>query len=132
MFMKLNKIALILALGVGTIASTSWPANSMPVTVGQPSGSDNIVSVQYDPNRRMGQDRQWSRERDGNRCRTPYGNCRRFYRGYYYETPWWTLPLIVGGAIASQNDYGHSARPCSSHNRGYRGRDGQWHSCRRW
>ena len=28
-------------------------------------------------------------------------NCRHFHNGYYYETPWWTLPLIIGGSIAA-------------------------------
>ena len=43
--------------------------------------------------------------RDGRRCSQRFGNCRHFHRGYYYETPWWTLPLIVGGGIAADRAY---------------------------
>ena len=103
MFMKLGKISLALALGLGTLASTSLPVSSMPVTVGQQSGTDNVMTVDYNQNHRM--NHQWSRSRDGNRCKVAYGNCRHFYRGYYYETPWWTLPFIIGGAIANDNGY---------------------------
>lgn len=33
----------------------------------------------------------WDRQLHGNRCRVAYGNCNRFYNGYYYENPWWTM-----------------------------------------
>ena len=33
----------------------------------------------------------WDRRFHGNRCRVAYGNCNRFYGGYYYENPWWTM-----------------------------------------
>ena len=32
------------------------------------------------------------------------GNCRHFHDGFYYETPWWTLPLIIGGIAANAHD----------------------------
>jgi hypothetical protein len=47
----------------------------------------------------------WDRRRDGRRCSERLGNCRHFHDGYYYETPWWTLPLIVGGGIAASRAY---------------------------
>ncbi len=138
MFMKFNKIALATALGLATIASTSLQANSMPITVGQASVNDNIVLADYNSNQHMGQNRQWSRMNHGNRCRVANGNCRHFYRGYYYETPWWTLPLIAGGVIASQNGNGHVAW-CRAHYRHYRawnntyqGKNGKWYVCRGW
>ena len=43
----------------------------------------------------------WNRNRDGRRCSKRFGNCRHFHDGYYYETPWWTLPLIIGGSVAA-------------------------------
>lgn len=139
MFMKLNKIALAAALGLATVASTSLSVNSMPMTSGEKSASDDsILSVQYNSNQQMSGHRNWSRMHDGNRCRVAYGNCRHYYRGYYYETPWWTFPLIIGGAIASQDRYGRSHREwCFAHHRSYNphtnkyvGRDGKWHICR--
>lgn len=31
----------------------------------------------------------WSPERDGRRCGWRHSSCRHFYRGYWYERPWW-------------------------------------------
>jgi hypothetical protein len=47
----------------------------------------------------------WNRSRHGERCLYRVGSCRHFYRGYYYETPWWGLPLATGGEVAA-NDFG--------------------------
>jgi hypothetical protein len=43
----------------------------------------------------------WERRRHGDRCRHRNDRCRHYHRGYHYETPWWTLPLIIGGGFGS-------------------------------
>ena len=138
MFLKLNKIALALALGLGTMASTSLSAGAMPMTAGVNS-SDNIVEAQYmPPNNRMHRPGSWSMQNHGRRCMTRTQNCRHYYRGYYYQTPWWALPLIIGGAVTNHNHYGQShARWCQSRYRSYDwrsntylGNDGYRHVCR--
>ena len=48
---------------------------------------------------------EWNRDRDGDRCRERRGDCRHFHRGYYYKTPWWTFPLVIGGAFANDPYY---------------------------
>lgn len=48
----------------------------------------------------------WNRVHDGDRCLYRVGSCRHFYRGYYYETPWWGLPLANAGVIGA-SDFGH-------------------------
>jgi hypothetical protein len=48
----------------------------------------------------------WNRVHDGDRCHYRIGPCRHFYRGYYYETPWWGLPLATGGEVG-ENDVRH-------------------------
>ena len=134
MFLKLGKITLALALGLGTMASTSLSAGAMPVTTSVNSPSDNIVEAQYMPNRSQNR----SMQNRGPRCMTRTLNCRNYYRGYYYQTPWWTLPLIIGGAVTSHNGYGQGhARWCRSNYRSYDlrsntylGRDGNRHVCR--
>jgi hypothetical protein len=74
----------------------------------------------------------WERNRDGNRCSKRGGNCRNFHNGYYYETPWWTLPLIIGGSIAANNNYdggGYGSRHvewCSDRYRSYNPRNNTW------
>jgi hypothetical protein len=74
----------------------------------------------------------WNRGRDGQRCSRRYGNCRHYYRGSYYETPWWTLPLIVGGGIIAGQRYnsgGYGSRHvawCSDKYRSYNRRNNTW------
>ena len=41
----------------------------------------------------QGMHRHWNQRMHGNRCRVAFGNCNRFYNGYFYETSWWMLPL---------------------------------------
>jgi hypothetical protein len=153
MIKQFSKIALAVALGVGAIASTAIPVNAMPIITGQytETGDNNILPIdmrdrnnlQGNRNWNMNGNRQWSRQRYGDRCRYAYGNCRHYYRGYYYQTPWWTLPLVVGGALAAQNnDYGYSygsshVRSCYARYKSYDartntylGNDGQRHICR--
>ena len=48
---------------------------------------------------------EWNRNRDGDRCRHRRGDCRHFHRGYYYSTPWWTLPLIIEGGNRGYDYY---------------------------
>ena len=75
---------------------------------------------------------RWDRKRDGKRCSKRFGNCRHYYRGHYYETPWWTLPLIIGGSIAAQNSYdgdGYGSRHvewCLDRYRSYDPRTNTW------
>jgi hypothetical protein len=47
---------------------------------------------------------EWNRDRDGDRCLHRNGDCRHFHGGYYYRTPWWTLPLVVGGGYRDYDD----------------------------
>jgi hypothetical protein len=53
----------------------------------------------------------WEAQRDGRRCSRREGHCRHFHDGYYYETPWWTLPLIIGGGIG-YDDGGYGRLSC--------------------
>jgi hypothetical protein len=48
---------------------------------------------------------KWDRERHGSRCEYRRGECRHFYRGFYYETPWWTLPFAADDTIGSRRYY---------------------------
>ena len=43
----------------------------------------------------------WDRKTHGERCLYRIGACRLFHDGYYYETPWWGLPLAIGGGIGA-------------------------------
>ena len=65
------------------------------------TSNDGFIQVVDRDRMRM----EWNRERDGDRCLHRRGDCRHFHRGYYYSTPWWTLPLIVGDGYSRRYDY---------------------------
>jgi len=96
MITKLNRILLAATLAVGTLAAGMEPAAAQSAPISKGNGM---------PSQQMGMRPNWQMNRDGMRCRTMTGDCRHFYRGYYYQNPWWTLPLIIGGAAAANNGY---------------------------
>lgn len=83
-------------LGFGAMAAFGPGASAAPpiVLAGTNADNPNIINIA-----------KWDRERHGSRCQYRRGDCRHFYRGYYYETPWWTLPLVIGGTIGSNRFY---------------------------
>ena len=86
----------------GHVSAAGMPLSTPAAT--QSNVVDGVIQVAERKGDRRLRDR-WDRRRDGQRCSKRFGNCRHFHRGYYYETPWWTLPLIVGGGIALNNAY---------------------------
>jgi hypothetical protein len=88
-------------LGAGTMGfSGASLAGTVPFA---PQTSDAYVSdagiIQVDH-------REWNRKRHGKRCREAFGGCRHFHGGFYYERPWWTLPVIIdGGSRFDDDDY---------------------------
>ena len=133
---NLSLVILGAALGFGTMALTGGGASAaamMPLSpLANSHLNDGIIQVaQGDKkDRRMRYD--WNRKRDGNRCSWRNDNCRHFHNGYYYETPWWTLPLIIGGSIAANNyddDGGYGSRHvewCLDRYRSYNPRNNTW------
>lgn len=137
---NLSLVILGAALGFGTMALTGGGASAaalqpfQPLAATQPNdGMIQLAASKQD--RRMRS--EWNSRRDGRRCSTRFGNCRHFHNGYYYETPWWTLPLIVGGAIAADRAYddddydggGYGSRHvewCLDHYRSYNPRTNTW------
>ena len=101
---NLSLVILGAALGFGTMALTGGGASAGAL---QPLAQQNVANDGMIQLAASNQDRRmrssWDRNRDGDRCSRRNDRCRNFYRGQYYETPWWTLPLIVGGGIAANN-----------------------------
>jgi hypothetical protein len=96
MIRKICPLMVGVLLGIGALAAFAPFASAAPpvVPAGVNSGNPNIISVA-----------KWDRERHGSRCEYRRGECRHFYRGYYYETPWWTLPFAAGEGIGSNRYY---------------------------
>src|SRR3989337_2116268 len=131
----LNKFGLLAAgaaLGFGTMiffggsASAAAMLPFSPVIYGQ-NASDGIVQISHQDRRFQS---KWNRERHGNRCSRRNDRCRHFHDGFYYETPWWTLPLIIGGSLAADNyDGGYGSRHvewCLDRYRSYNPRTNTW------
>lgn len=109
MMKNLSLVILGAALGFGALALTGGGASAAALQPFQPLAAqqqnvanDGMIQLAANKNdRRMRS--EWNSRRDGKRCNSRFGNCRHFHNGYYYETPWWTLPLIIGGSIAANN-----------------------------
>lgn len=121
MFNKLNKLAFAAAIAVAGFVASSASVSAMPVGSSAQIATNDIVLAK---DGRMNMN--WQSHRDGNRCRTRYGNCRHYYQGYYYETPWWTLPFIIGSTIANGNHGRSHVEWCLSRYRSYNPRTDTW------
>jgi BA14K-like protein len=132
MFNRLNQIALVAVLGFATFAPGIGVSSALSFPVMPPANAvdiqvSEVIPVQHMHDRRMNRRMDWQARRDGRRCRSRFGDCRHFHRGYYYETPWWTLPLIIGDTIARQNDgRGSHVQWCLSRYRSYNPRTDTW------
>jgi len=105
---KFRLLALGAMLGFGAVSLSGAGASAgalplFPTSPGQVNTvSDGVIQVNHKKDHRMRS--SWDARRDGRRCSRRLGNCRHFHDGYYYETPWWTLPLIIGGIAANSHD----------------------------
>ena len=137
---KLMTLALI---GAGAFGLSAMPVAAFTIPAqpameqAAPSSLLTDVANRNDRNRvirgnaNRGNVRVWNRARHGNRCRTRYGNCRHYYNGYYYSSPWWTLPLVGTAIIVSTTvgggGYGSAhVRWCNAHYRSYNRRTNTW------
>jgi hypothetical protein len=83
-------------LAFGVLSAFGPPASPAPLMRSAEIRADipNIIPIA-----------KWDHERHGSRCEYRRGECRHFYRGFYYETPWWTLPFAAGDTIGSRHYY---------------------------
>ena len=135
---NLSLVVLGAALGFGTMALTGGGASAAALQPFQPLAqtqqnvaNDGMIQLAAsNQERRMRSD--WRRDRDGQRCSRRNDRCRNFHDGYYYETPWWTLPLIIGGIAANNyddddGDFGNRhVEWCLDRYRSYNPRNNTW------
>ena len=138
MMKNVSLVILGAALGFGTMALTSGGAFAAALQPFQPlahtqqnMANDGMIQLAASSqDRRMRS--EWRRDRDGDRCSRRDDRCRHYHRGHYYDTPWWTLPLIIGGSIAANNNYdggGYGSRHvewCLDRYRSYNPRNNTW------
>jgi BA14K-like protein len=115
-------------LSVAFIADLSV-ANAIPLLPYNATVDPQVIDTspaQYMGRNQSGFSLQWQIGRDGNRCRSRYRNCNHYYQGYYYETPWWTIPLIIGNQALRQNGGNAHVQWCMSRYRSYNPRTDLW------
>lgn len=98
--------SLILSIlsGVGSlvIASAGAWADTLPqADVASAEGNVLAVALIQLPQKKHEPVIVWDQKKHGERCLYHSGACRYFHDGYYYETPWWGLPLAIGGEIGA-------------------------------
>jgi hypothetical protein len=102
---RLLAFGAILGFGACTFSAVETSAGALPLfpsTGGEVNTvSGGIIQVAQGKMRS-----NWEERRDGRRCSRREGDCRHFHDGFYYATPWWTLPLIIGGNVGYDNAYG--------------------------
>lgn len=79
-------------VGTGASAGTPSPPDFAPT-----EGNVLAVALIQLPQKNLKQALVWNQKTHGERCLYRMGACRQFHDGYYYETPWWGLPLAIGG-----------------------------------
>lgn len=62
------------------------------------------------PNYRPGYRNPWNYGYHGPRCRSWSNSCRFYYGGWYYNSPWWTVPVVGAGVVALANGAGSRHR----------------------
>jgi hypothetical protein len=120
---------LLAALAVGILGMAEAQAVALPILAKpalQSGMADQIVDVRYGgggfhggghynrpvyrhgyhPNYRPGYYKGYR----GPHCRNWSNSCRFYYNGWYYNSPWWTVPVIGAGVVALTNGNGSGNR----------------------
>jgi hypothetical protein len=91
-------------LGVGSLAIAGVGASAEtlpPADFASAEGKVLAVALVQFPQKSLEPEIVWDQKKHGERCLYSIGACRLFHDGYYYETPWWGLPLAIGGGIGA-------------------------------
>ncbi|MFN4142608.1 BA14K family protein [Aestuariivirga sp.] len=136
-----NSLIALAALGAGIVGFSTVEASAFTLRQQTPvietGGSPLLTEVRHRNDhigrKNWNRPRTYERNRHGRRCSGWNNHCRHYYRGYYYENPWWVLPLVGAGIALSTRDYddydGYSSRHvrwCEDRYRSYNPRNNTW------
>lgn len=123
-----STFVLLAALAVGTLGATGAQATALPIPVKPAVISDaapsGIVAVRHGGGHRGGHYNRpvyrhgfnpryrpgYYNGYRGPHCRNWSNSCRFYYNGWYYNSPWWTVPVIGAGVVALTNGTGSGNR----------------------
>ncbi len=122
-------LGLVLASASGAVATVTSPTPTTTHWTGTPSTNNFLQDAEV--NVTIGINQGYNRGRHGRRCNFRHGNCRNYYRGFYYQNPWWLVPGIVGGNLLQNEIYdkryaNRHVRWCQSRYRSYNVRTNSW------
>ena len=132
-------LASLLGIGMFAVAGGSASAMMIPaapqiVPAGAVDSTGLLTEAHATGNGQARPNRYWNARRDGQRCRYRRGNCRHYYQGYYYISPWWQFasPPVFGGVYFG-NTFGYQHNSgnrhvqwCYDHYRSYNARYNTW------
>lgn len=125
--LKHSLIALA-AMGAGLIGFSATEASAVTLTPQKPAAAVADTSLLLEV--RNHRDRRWDRRRHGNRYHRRSNRYRHYYGGYWYENPWWILPMIGAGIALNHRNYdGYGNRHvewCMNRYRSYNVRTNTW------
>jgi len=116
------------AMGAGLIGFSATEASAVTLMPQKPAAAvaDNSLLLEV----RNHRDRRWDRRRHGTRYHRRSNRYRHYYGGYWYENPWWILPMIGAGIALNHRNYdGYGSRHvrwCMDRYRSYNVRTNTW------
>jgi hypothetical protein len=125
----LMAFGILVASASGVTAALASPTLAMTGGPAAP-GADSLLQ-EAKVNVTIGINQGYNRSRHGRRCNFRHDDCRNYYRGSYYQNPWWLIPGIVGGNLI-QNEIRDSryannhVRWCQDRYRSYNIRTNTW------
>jgi hypothetical protein len=127
----------IAALGMGLIGLPASQASAFPAAPAIQSDTNPLlIDVKNHRDGKRGDwkkynnNRHWDRHRHGDRCNRWSSRCRYRYGNFFYENPWWILPMVGAGiAIGASGNDGYGSRHvewCLNRYRSYNVRTNTW------
>jgi hypothetical protein len=123
-----HSLIALAAMGAGLIGLSTSEASAATIAPQKPAiaaAAENSLLVEV----RRHERRSYNRSRDGGRHYRRTNRYRHYHGGYYYENPWWLLPMIGAGIALSHRNYGYSSRHvewCLNRYRSYNVRTNTW------
>jgi len=131
-----HSLIALAAMGVGLLGLSATQASAFIASPQQPAVQTEsnalLTEVRHRRNHNTRNWDHWDRRHHGNRCSRYSRHCSHYYRGYYYENPWWVLPMIGAGiALSTRGDRydGYGSRHvewCMDRYRSYNPRNNTW------
>jgi hypothetical protein len=95
-------LSTVLGVSSSMFAASGTSAETLsPTDVASSDGNVLAVALIELPQKSQEPAIAWNQKTHGERCLYRSGACRLFHKGYYYETPWWGLPLAIGGGAGA-------------------------------